>query len=66
MYLFLKFYLPVKVLKQTHVGFALVSRTQVPWLKQYVIVLLHGLRRILQNLSKKLFITYSKKKRINY
>jgi hypothetical protein len=41
MYLFLKFYLPVKVLEQTHVGFALASRTQVSLLKQYGIILLH-------------------------
>jgi hypothetical protein len=65
-FIFLKIYLPVKLLGQTHIGCAFALRTQVPPLKQYGIVLLHGLRRISQNLYKKFFIIYSKKKIINY
>ncbi len=42
--------LPVNVLGQIHIGFIFASRRQLPPLKQYGIEVLHGLRRISQNL----------------
>jgi hypothetical protein len=43
---FQKYNLPVKLLGQIHIGILLLLRAQVPPLKQYGIVLLHGLIRV--------------------
>ena len=46
-----KYLLPVKPLGQKHVGRVFAFRTHVPPLKQYGMVLLHGLIRISQKLK---------------